>query len=338
MAILNTLTIEGRHAKSFASLLTGLMLIASFGAMAQSDSAPPISNFVAPELPPVPSVSDPTDHSGNWLAVHYNDDAHPATTPLPQPLTAIVTPENPLKADIFWSMRSPYSYLVLQRIVYLNSNYNVDINVRVIFPVAARTRKDSGEAGSGRWYKWEDAVHDARRVGKFQSWPFRWAYPDPIKQDLYPPPPASTGEVAPLEDQPYISWVTRLAAAAQLEGKALEYIYAVSPLIWGARTPNGMWPEYVEEAVNSIGMDYDAVIKAIQRNPEKYDQVWIDNQVGQQATGHGGVPLMTFQGEPFFGQDRFDHFVWRLLQSGLTKRPEPRPPLATKPLRWPEGM
>jgi hypothetical protein len=49
------------------------------------------------------------------------------------------------------------------------------------------------------------------------------------------------------------------------------------------------------------------------------------------------VPLMTFRGEPFFGQDRFDEFVRRLLQNGLTKRPEPRPPFTTKPLRWPEG-
>ena len=331
---------NGRSAKFklLWSAMPALSLVVLFNAMAQSDMTPEISDFVAPELPPVPSVSDPTDHSGNWLLVHYNDDTHPAATPIPAPLTAIVTPENPLQAEVYWSMRSPYSYLVLQRIVYLNSNYNVDIDVRVIFPVAARTRVDSGEAGSGRWYKWEDAVHDARRVGKFQGVPFRWAYPDPIKQDLYPPPPASTGIVAPLEEQPYISWLTRLAAAAQLEGKALEYINAVSPLIWGARTPNGKWPEYVEDAVNSIGMDYDAVIRDIQRDPDKYDQLWIDNQVGQQQAGHGGVPLMVFRGEPFFGQDRFDHFVWRLTQNGLTRRPEPRSPFATEPVRWPEGM
>jgi 2-hydroxychromene-2-carboxylate isomerase len=123
-----------------------------------------------------------------------------------------------------------------------------------------------------------------------------------------------------------------------LEGKSLEYINAVSPLIWGARTPNGTWPEYVEAAVDSIGMNYDAVIKDIRRDPEKYDQVWIANQVGQQQAGHGGVPLMVFQGEPFFGQDRFDHFVWRLMQSGLTKLHESRPPFTTKPLRWPAGM
>jgi hypothetical protein len=55
-------------------------------------------------------------------------------------------------------------------------------------------------------------------------------------------------------------------------------------------------------------------------------------------TGHGGVPLMVFQNEPFFGGDRFDQFVWRLTQSGLTRRPEPHAPFTTKPLRWPAGL
>ena len=29
---------------------------------------------------------------------------------------------------------------------------------------------------------------------------------------------------------------------------------------------------------------------------------------------------MVFNGEPFFGQDRFDMLKWRLAQSGLTPR------------------
>jgi 2-hydroxychromene-2-carboxylate isomerase len=29
------------------------------------------------------------------------------------------------------------------------------------------------------------------------------------------------------------------------------------------------------------------------------------------------VPLMVFNGEPFFGQDRIDALLWRMSQSGL---------------------
>ena len=43
------------------------------------------------------------------------------------------------------------------------------------------------------------------------------------------------------------------------------------------------------------------------------------NQTAQRAGGHYGVPLMVFEGEPFFGQDRFDQFKWRMEQKGLAR-------------------
>ena len=85
-------------------------------------------------------------------------------------------------------------------------------------------------------------------------------------------------------------------------------------------------------------LEHDEAIAYIRKNPEEIDQVWIDNAAGMAVTGHGGVPLMVYQDEPFFGGDRFEQFVWRLTQSGLTRRPEPRPPFTTPPLRWPNGI
>lgn len=108
-------------------------------------------------------------------------------------------------------------------------------------------------------------------------------------------------------------------------------------LIWGDQVPH--WPAHVKERFNRIeGLDYDEAIKYIQENPEEIDKYWIDNGAFMAHTGHGGVPLFVFQNEPFFGGDRFDQFVWRLYQSGLTKRKNPRPPFTTKPLRWPDGL
>jgi hypothetical protein len=42
---------------------------------------------------------------------------------------------------------------------------------------------------------------------------------------------------------------------------------------------------------------------------------------------------MEFNGEPFFGQDRFDQFFWRLPQNGLTKRKYRREPMIGEPHR-----
>ena len=147
--------------------------------------------------------------------------------------------------------------------------------------------------------------------------------------DNRPPP---NGAVEPDWD---ITWLVRLANAAQLEGKALEYCLAVSPLIFGAAAKIDEWPFHIEEAVNSTGLNYGNIIEGINAYPDKYDAVWQQNQVDFQATGQGGVPTMSYNGEPFFGQDRFDQFFWRLRQNGLTARKVLKEPIMARPLRWP---
>jgi 2-hydroxychromene-2-carboxylate isomerase len=54
--------------------------------------------------------------------------------------------------------------------------------------------------------------------------------------------------------------------------------------------------------------------------PERLDAIMEANQKAQREAGHYGVPLMAFDGEPFFGQDRFDQMMWRMQQAGLEKR------------------
>jgi 2-hydroxychromene-2-carboxylate isomerase len=296
----------------------------------------PGARDAVPDLPTVPDVTTPPPKD-NWTWQHDDWAWKPPKEELPPPRQEVVTEENPLEIDVFYSMRSPYSYLSLFRYAYLHSAFNVDVSIKVIFPVAARTRHTGGKAGSGRWYFYGYTVMDAPRTGRYEGIPFRYANPDPILEDIRPQGEA-TMAVAPMEKQPYIAWLTRLAAAAQLEGKTLEYCLAVSPLIWGARTPLGEWPLHVEAAVNSIGLDYGATIEDIQANPSKYDDVWLKNQDDFQATGQGGVPTASFGGEPFFGQDRFDQLFWRLRQNNLTVRKERREPFVARPLRFPSGF
>jgi hypothetical protein len=124
-------------------------------------------SFEGPEMPPIDNKMSSDSHQGNWLWVHYDSTNYnykneDSLETMPAPLTDIVTPENPLEIDVFYSMRSPYSYLLLQRYTWLNSNFNVDVNLKVIFPVAVRTPgMFSGGLGGteealpkkdGRWY------------------------------------------------------------------------------------------------------------------------------------------------------------------------------------------
>ncbi len=284
-----------------------------------------------PELPPMPVTDNPAMDQKAFLWTHFNDNIFPPRVEgAPERRTRIVTESDQLEISVFWSMRSPYSYLALNRLVWLNSNYNVKLNVRPILPVAVRSTKGGV--------------------------PFNFPVPDPVWQVWNPgdkvPGPDNWLFTHPPEKQPYVFWVTRLACYAFLQDKALDYVNQISYLIWsGVVHPNnpeaaedyakGHWPNYVKEYFNRIdGLDYDKAIKYIRKNPEEVDQCWIDHAEGLARTGHGGVPTFIIDGqdEPFFGGDRFDQFLWRLEQNGLTKRPEPIAPFTTKPLRWPAGL
>ncbi|MDB4307744.1 hypothetical protein N9985_00500 [Gammaproteobacteria bacterium] len=293
----------------------------------------PAEGCAAPDLPPVPDAENPPVPKDNWNWATYNDEVHAQRQSYNVPLTDIVTEDNPLKVDVCWSMRSPYSSLTLPRLVYLYSNYNVDMRIRTLFPVAVRTRhKGSGKAGSGRWYKWADGVNDFRRSGQYHGIQRRWPNPDPIWQNGFPPESADN-LVHPLEKQPHISWLVRLANVAEIWNRSLEFQHIVHETIWGGRYD--WWPDHVETNLKEAGWDYDAMIDMIRNETETVDSVWQENAKFQLQAGHGGVPLMVFRGEGFFGQDRFGQFFWRLRQNGLTERRTPREPLSPMPRHWP---
>ena len=43
-----------------------------------------------------------------------------------------------LQADVYWSFRSPYSYLATRRYVALTQEYDLQINQRFVYPLAIR--------------------------------------------------------------------------------------------------------------------------------------------------------------------------------------------------------
>ncbi len=44
-----------------------------------------------------------------------------------------------LSYDLYWSFRSPYSYMVTPRLAALERDYDVVCNVRPVYPLAVRT-------------------------------------------------------------------------------------------------------------------------------------------------------------------------------------------------------
>ncbi len=214
-----------------------------------------------------------------------------------------------LSYDLYWSFRSPYSYLVTPRLVELERDYDVHCDVRIVYPIAVR-QADFFANADPLWFGY--FMRDVFRCGEYLGLPIRWPVPDPVVMDFatrtYPP------------EQPHIYRLSQLGQAATEAGKGLAFIDEVSRTIWSGAVDNWHEGSHLAEAAGRAGLDLAALDAAIAADPDHYDTAIKESQEAQRAGGHYGVPLMVFDGEPFFGQDRFDQMKWRMTQKGLVAR------------------
>ena len=214
----------------------------------------------------------------------------------------------PHQADVYWSFRSPYSYLATARYVELTQQYDLQINQRFVYPLAIR-EPDFFERNHPNWLGY--TFRDIFRVAQFAGIPMAPPNPDPIVQDI------ATRKIA--ADQPYIFELTRMGQAASRRGRGLEFAHEVSQLIWGG-TANWHEGDHLAGAAMRAGLDLDELRAEATAEPEELDSEIATNQQALEAAGHWGVPTLVFQDEPFFGQDRIEIALWRMKQEGLQER------------------
>ena len=94
----------------------------------------------------------------------------------------------------------------------------------------------------------------------------------------------------------------------------------VSKVIWSGSVDDWHEGDHLANAAARAGLDPIALARTADDEAERLHAVIEESQVAQRAAGHYGVPMIAFNGEPFFGQDRFDQFKWRLEQQGLKRR------------------
>lgn len=214
-----------------------------------------------------------------------------------------------LTADLYFSFRSPYSYLAIGRYRELCETHDVDIALRPVYPIAIRDPDIlfTGSPLAGR-YIFMDAARSAQMLGI----PYRWPRPDPIVQNLM------TREIA--AEQPYIYRLTRLGQAAAKRGRGLAFADEVSKIIWSGSTDDWHEGEHMAEATARAGLDLAELDAEVVAKAEQLDSEIAANEKALAAAGHWGVPTLVFEGEPFFGQDRIEMAKWRMEQKGLNPR------------------
>ncbi len=213
-----------------------------------------------------------------------------------------------LTAELFWSFRSPYSYLAIGRYRALTELYDVEITLRPVYPLAIR-QPDFFERNHPNWLGY--TVRDMIRVGKFHGIPFAAPRPDPIVQDM------TTRKIA--DEQPYIYRLTRMGQVAARRGKSLAFADEVSRLIWGG-TEGWDQGDHLAGAAERAGLNLTELDAEAASDAEGLDAEIAGNQDALEASGHWGVPTLVFDNEPFFGQDRIEMVLWRMNEKGLTER------------------
>ncbi len=214
-----------------------------------------------------------------------------------------------LQVDVFWSFRSPYSYLATPRLAEIARRYDVQVDIRPVYPLAVRVdgffkRQDK------RWPFY--VARDCFRTAQMLGMTFGPPRPDPIVMDL------ATGDVA--RDQPYIRRLTHLGQAAVEAGAGLPFIVEVSKLIWGGQTQGWDQGDHLAEATARAGLNLANLEAVVASDAERLETVIQASHARLEEVGHWGVPTMVFQNEPFFGQDRLETLLWRMGQHGLAKR------------------
>lgn len=210
-----------------------------------------------------------------------------------------------LSADLFFSFRSPYSYLAIGRYRALAESHDVEIALRPVYPLAIR-EPDFFERNHPNWLGY--TMRDMMRVAQFHGIPFGPPRPDPIVQNVF------TREIA--AEQPHIFRIVRMGQAAARRGKGLAFAHEVTSLIWGG-AENWHEGDHVAGAAERAGLHLAELETEAANDAEALDAEIAANQQALEAAGHWGVPTLVFEGEPFFGQDRIDMAIWRMKQNGL---------------------
>lgn len=204
--------------------------------------------------------------------------------------------------DVYWSMQSPYCYFVLDRLMALDAEDDVSVTIRPVLPGVVR---NAGAYTARSDLETDYFFLDCARTADFFGLPYGEADPYPVA--------FAAGTVWKGEpEQPRIWMLYNLLVPAARRGHALAFLHTVMRLIWDGRTRNWHEGDHLAKAVAAAGLDMGELLSEAEADADSIAEECAANQDAMFRAGHWGVPLFVLDGEPFYGQDRFDQLLWRL--------------------------
>ncbi len=203
------------------------------------------------------------------------------------------------RVDVLYSLQSDYCYFLVDRLIDLAEG-SVEVVVRPVLGGVIRIPERYRDRDTLEMAYFET---DSQRTADFLGLPYAYPGPSPIDWE-----PGTIWRAKP--EQPRNEHLHRLFVGAVRAGHGLAFLDHVARMIWNGSTPGWDKGKHLERAMAAAGMEAQAVLSA-----NSWESVVSDlaaNNEAMHGFGHWGVPLMVHNGEPFYGQDRFDQLLWRL--------------------------
>jgi 2-hydroxychromene-2-carboxylate isomerase len=190
--------------------------------------------------------------------------------------------------ELYYSFRSPYSYLAGPRAFALSERFDVEVRFRGVIPMAMRGQS---VPRAKQLHTLRDVKREATRAGM----PFGPVH-DPI----------GAGAVRCL----------LVSEHAVDVGREREFVLEASAAIW-AQAADVAADGPLRAVCERAGLEWSACRAALE-DPAVRARVDA-NTAALAELGHWGVPVLVFAGELFWGQDRIEDLELSLRDAGLAR-------------------
>ncbi len=201
--------------------------------------------------------------------------------------------------EVWYSLQSDYCYFLIDRLLKLPTA-GVQVVVRPVLGLVLRMPEATAQRSK---MEQDYFVTDTKRTAAFLGLPHVYPDPSPIQFE-----PGSLWIAS--KEQPRVERLYRLFVGATRKGKGLDFLDRIVRALWDGSQPGWDQDSFLPEAMAAIGLDHEAVLR--ENDWSSVEAELFNNHHAMLDAGHWGVPLMVFEGEPFYGQDRFDQLLWRM--------------------------
>lgn len=207
--------------------------------------------------------------------------------------------------SVYYSLQSDYCYFLLDRLLTLPGR-GIDVAIKPVLGGVIRApelflHRDMRE----QTY----FATDTNRTAAFLGLPYAYPDPSPIR--------FKSGSVWIAEDQqPLNEWINRLFVGAWAAGQAMPFLDHVGRMLWDGSTRGWDKGDHIANAITRAGLSAQDLIN--QTPWSEAEGTLARHGEEMLVDGHWGVPLMVFDGQPFYGQDRFEQLLWQIETGGAT--------------------